>query len=176
MNLEKAIMKQSLLLFTIISLCAVTSCNSTRNVSYKSSEYKKEKKTAYKSSNKQADSVLREAKKYLGTPYKYGGTTKSGMDCSGLVINAYNAAGIQMPRISRDQANEGKEIKLKDVREGDLVFFNTSGSRISHVGIVEDVKNGEVFFIHSSSSKGVIVSSIEETYWSKRFVKAVRVL
>lgn len=81
-----------------------------------------------------------------------------------------------MPRISRDQAKEGKEVRLREVREGDLVFFKTSGSGISHVGIVENVENGVVFFIHSSSSKGVIISSLEETYWNKRFVKAVRVL
>ena len=119
---------------------------------------------------------MKEAYRYLGTPYKYGGTTKSGLDCSGLVINAFDAAGIKMPRISRDQAKQGKEIRLGEVKEGDLVFFKTSGSSISHVGIVEKVKNGEVFFIHSSTSKGVIVSSLEETYWNKRFVKATRVL
>ena len=81
-----------------------------------------------------------------------------------------------MPRISRDQAKEGKEIRLRDVQEGDLVFFKTSGSSISHVGIVENVKNGEIFFIHASTSKGVIISSLEEIYWNKRFVKATRVL
>lgn len=125
---------------------------------------------------KSKNSVVKEAYKYLGTPYKYGGTTKTGMDCSGLVINAYEVAGVNMPRISRDQASVGKEIRLKDVKEGDLIFFNTSGSNISHVGIVEKVQNGEVFFIHSSTSKGVIVSSLQETYWNKRFVKATRVL
>ncbi len=166
-----------------IGILSITACNSSRNVSYKSSDYKKKEvrdrtKTKTKSSSvaKEANSVLKEAYKYLGTPYKYGGTTKSGLDCSGLVINAYDAAGVKMPRMSRDQAKEGKEIRLRDAREGDLVFFNTSGSNISHVGIVEKVKNGEVFFIHSSTSKGVIVSSIEETYWNKRFVKATRVL
>ncbi len=166
-----------------ISIFSVTACNSSRTVSYKSSDYKKKEvrdrsKTKVKNHSvaKEANSVLKEAYKFMGAPYKYGGTTKSGLDCSGLVINAFDAAGIQMPRISRDQAKEGKEIRLRDVQEGDLVFFNTSGSNISHVGIVEKVKNGEVFFIHSSTSKGVIVSSIEETYWNKRFVKATRVL
>ncbi len=169
--------------FYILAFCvfSLTACNSSRNISYKSSDYKKREvrehtKTKSHSVAKEANSVLKEAYKYLGTPYKYGGTTKSGLDCSGLVINAYDAAGVKMPRMSRDQAKEGKEIRLRDVKEGDLVFFNTSGSNISHVGIVEKVKNGEIFFIHSSTSKGVIVSSLEETYWNKRFVKATRVL
>lgn len=160
---------------------SITACNSSRNISYKSSEYKKREvrersNSKSTSESKEAKSVLKEAYNYLGTPYKYGGTSKSGLDCSGLVINAFDAAGIKMPRISRDQANQGKEIRLREVKEGDLVFFNTSGSSISHVGIVEKVKNGEVFFIHSSTSKGVIVSSMQETYWNKRFVKATRVL
>ncbi len=164
-----------------IGIFSLTACNSTKNISYKSSEYnEKEVRDRTKSKSpktaKEANYVLKEAYKFLGTPYKYGGTTKSGLDCSGLVINAFDAVGYNMPRISRDQAKEGKEIRLRDVQEGDLVFFKTSGSGISHVGIVEKVKNGEIFFIHSSTSKGVIVSSLEETYWHKRFVKATRVL
>lgn len=167
-----------------IILISITACNSSKSVSYKSSEYKRKKeiikKKPERESNpkiaKEANSVLKEAYKFLGAPYKYGGTTSSGLDCSGLVINSFQAVGFQMPRISRDQADKGKEIKLREAKEGDLVFFSTSGSRINHVGIVEKVKNGEIFFIHSSTSKGVIVSSIEETYWNKRFVKATRVL
>lgn len=159
-----------------IGLFSLTACNSAKKISYNSSEYNKESSYKGPSGSKTVRSVLGEAKKFLGTPYKYGGTTKSGLDCSGLIINAFDVVGYHMPRISRDQANEGKEVRLRDVREGDLVFFKTSGSGISHVGIVERVKNGEIFFIHSSTSQGVIVSSMEETYWNKRFVKATRVL
>lgn len=177
-------MKLRRLCFIVFVLFLITACNSSKNISYKSSTYKRNKEVKppkpSKESNykiaKEANSVLKEAYKFLGTPYKYGGTTSSGLDCSGLVINAFDAIGFQMPRISRDQATQGKEVRLNDVKEGDLVFFSTSGSKINHVGIVENVKNGEVFFIHSSTSKGVIVSSIEETYWNKRFVKATRVL
>ena len=163
-----------LLVFTIILL---TSCSTSRNVRHRTSDYKKKTERTHRNSvTKTTNTVLKEAYKYLGTPYKFGGSTSSGMDCSGLVINAYDAAGIQMPRISREQANEGKEIRIREVQEGDLLFFNTSGKGISHVGIVEKIKNGEIFFIHSSTSKGVIISSMEESYWSKRFVKATRVL
>jgi len=166
---------KSRLLPVLLSIFFLTfSCKSTRNISYKSSEA--HKKTHSEKLDKEADSVLKKAKTFLGTPYRYGGTTRSGLDCSGLVINSFDAVGVQMPRISSDQAKEGKEIRLRDVKEGDLVFFKTSGSGINHVGIVEKVRNGEVFFIHSSTSQGVIISSLEETYWNRRFVKAVRVL
>jgi|SRR5690554_4177717 cell wall-associated NlpC family hydrolase len=175
----------------ILCLFLIVGCSPTRTVSYKSSDYhKKERlaktKTVSKSKAKKdtrrarvnsgANSVLDTAYGFLGTPYKYGGVTKSGLDCSGLVINAYHAAGIQMPRVSREQAKTGKEVRLRDVQQGDLVFFKTSGSSINHVGIVDKVIKGEVFFIHSSTSKGVIISSLEETYWNRRFVKATRVL
>lgn len=180
--------KYFLILFCLVFFVA---CNSTGHIAHQSHSHRQKSKSVpkakkeknspkYSSSSSygspQVSSVLNEAKRYLGTPYKYGGTTKSGLDCSGLVINAFDAVGMKMPRISRDQANEGKEIRLRDVQEGDLVFFNTSGSNISHVGIVETVRNGEIFFIHSSTSKGVIISSLEEIYWNRRFVKATRVL
>lgn len=160
----------------------ISSCKTSKPISYKSKnryEYstpKDREDVSYSSDSFAVSTLIREAKKFLGTPYKYGGTNSSGLDCSGLVINAFQAVGKQMPRKSSEQAATGKEISLREVKEGDLVFFNTSGSSINHVGIVERVKNGEIFFIHSSTSKGVIISSIEETYWRNRFVKATRIL
>ncbi len=121
-------------------------------------------------------SIIIAASQYLGTPYRFGGTDVKGMDCSGLVIRSFEAVEMSMPRISRDQASKGKQISLNDIKIGDLLFFNTSGSSISHVGIVESVKDGIVYFIHASTSKGVMVSSLAENYWSRRFVKATRML
>lgn len=160
----------------ILSLLLFSSCKTSKSVYYKSSAPQSQTSHSSYSASTNVKHLIKEAKKFLGVPYKYGGNSKSGLDCSGLVVNAFQAVGHQMPRISREQAKKGKEIRLKDVREGDLVFFKTSGSNINHVGIVEKVKNGEIFFIHSSTSQGVIISSIEETYWNKRFVKATRVL
>ncbi len=123
-----------------------------------------------------AKTLLSEAKSYLGTPYKFAGTTKQGMDCSGLVFTSYQKININLPRKSSDQAQQGKKIELENVIAGDLLFFNTSGKGISHVGLVESIKNGEVFFIHSSTSKGVMISSLSEKYWKERFVIAKRIL
>lgn len=120
--------------------------------------------------------LISEAKSYLGTPYKFAGTTKQGMDCSGLVFTSYQKININLPRKSAEQAQQGKKIELEDVVVGDLLFFNTSGKGISHVGLVESIKNGEVFFIHSSTSKGVMISSLNEKYWKERFVIAKRIL
>jgi cell wall-associated NlpC family hydrolase len=172
-------MKSRNIYFLLIGLLLIVSCHSSKRVTYKSSQPKTKvvkSDSNYANLKKEVSTVLKEAKKFLGTPYKYGGTTRSGLDCSGLVYNSFDAIGVKMPRMSREMAEKGKEIRLREVKEGDLVFFNTSGSSISHVGIVETVKNGEIFFIHSSTSKGVIISSLEETYWNKRFVKATRIL
>lgn len=164
--------KLTIVLFA--SFFVFESCGSIRRINkYKpNATYNR----SYKNLTEGAKMVLDEAYSFLGTPYKYGGVTSSGMDCSGLLLNAYKTVNIQLPRVSREQADFGKEIRLSRVEPGDALFFNTSGSRISHAGIVDRVENGEVFFIHASSSKGVMVSSLENSYWKKRFVKAVRFL
>ncbi|MBF0596352.1 C40 family peptidase [Faecalibacter rhinopitheci] len=146
-----------------------TNTNSNSNVVLRSS------KGSF--SSKDASSVLKTAKSFLGVPYKYGGINESGFDCSGLVFVSFDKLGLKLPRNSSQQATHGQEIKISEVRKGDLVFFNTSGSSISHVGIIENIENtGEIRFIHSSTSKGVIISSLDENYWKTRFVKAVRLL
>ena len=150
--------------------------NTTTKVAKTSKTKSEHKSNAYLSSS--VKTILKEAKSYEGTKYQYGGNTRSGIDCSGLVCNAYSEADIKLPRRSADMANEGKPVKLSEVKEGDLLFFATSGgSTISHVAIVHHINDaGEVFFIHSSSSKGVTISSLEETYWKNRFVKAKRIV
>lgn len=126
-----------------------------------------------------ADKIIAVAKKSLGLPYKVGGTTKKGYDCSGLVMTSFRKEGVSLPRASYQMAETGKEIKTKDVKPGDLIFFKTNKTKpnkISHVGLVTSNENGIISFIHSSSKKGVIISSLEEDYYKKAFSKAKRVL
>jgi len=125
-----------------------------------------------------ADRIVNTALTFSGTRYKYGGVTRKGMDCSGLVYVAFGEQDIALPRISYQMAEEGKPIKLKKVAKGDLLFFSTGkrSNRISHVGLVVEVDGDDIKFVHSTTSRGVIVSSLREGYWNHAFVKATRVL
>lgn len=122
--------------------------------------------------------IIEVARSFHGTPYKFGGTTSKGMDCSGLIYTAFKEEDIHLPRISRDMAAKGKKISLHEVTVGDLVFFKTDNRRnvINHVGLVVDVFPGKILFIHSSTSQGVIVSALDESYWNKAFVEARRII
>lgn len=123
------------------------------------------------------DNLINDAKSFEGTRYKFGGTTEKGMDCSGLIYAVFKKQDILMPRISRDMATKGVPVSLKEVINGDLVFFKTSKrNSINHVGLVVETKRGEIFFIHSTTSRGVIISSMEEAYWKKAFVEVRRII
>lgn len=124
-----------------------------------------------------ADNIITTAVDNLGVKYKYGGTTKSGFDCSGLVYSSFGKFDISLPRTSYGMAEFGKKIKDSEIQKGDLVFFITNGGRrINHVGIVTEVNNDEIKFVHASTKAGVIISSTKEPYYKKNYVKAARVL
>ncbi|MCD0478314.1 C40 family peptidase [Chryseobacterium sp. LC2016-29] len=171
-----------------IATTIIVSCGSSKNVS---SSKKTPSKTITKSENLRkldssfdgkisgsVKSLLKDAETYLGTPYKFGGNTSSGFDCSGFTVKVFQENNFSLPRRSADQADAGKSIDIKTVKPGDLLFFATSGgSRVSHVGIVHTIENdGEIKFIHASTSKGVIISSLNEKYWNKAYLHAQRVL
>ena len=122
--------------------------------------------------------LLKDAEKYLGAPYKYGGNTSSGFDCSGFTTKVFAENSYKLPRRSEEQASFGKKIDISKVKPGDLLFFATSGGKkVSHVGIVHNVRSsGEVQFIHASTSKGVIISSLNEKYWNNAYLHAQTVL
>ncbi len=119
-----------------------------------------------------ADAIIATAKKYLGTPYLWGGTTPAGFDCSGFTQYVFKAHGITLPRNSRQQYTVGTYVSKSNLKPGDLVFFDTEGNGISHLGIY--IGNNQ--FIHSSSSKGVVITSLSNTYWAPRYYGARRVL
>ena len=157
-----------------------TTYSKTRTITVESSEEKPKNKRETKkeaAKNLKAEQVIETAMTFSGVRYKFGGETKKGMDCSGLVFVSLAENDISFPRVSHQMANEGKKIKIKEVQKGDLLFFKTNkrGKNINHVGLVVEVEE-EIKFIHSTTSRGVIVSSLREGYWSSAFVKATRIL
>lgn len=127
--------------------------------------------------SKTIDGILSEAETYLGTPYRYGGTTRNGIDCSAFVLSVFGSAvGMNLPRVAAAQSQEGDRIEKTNLQKGDLVFFS-HGKRISHVGIVHDVdENGEVHFIHAATSRGVMISSLNDSYWGPRYRFGKRII
>lgn len=124
-----------------------------------------------------ADNIIQTATQNLGVRYRYGGTTKSGMDCSGLVMTSFQAHDISLPRTSFEMAEYGTKIRESETQKGDLIFFITNGGRrINHVGIVTEANDDEIKFIHASTKLGVIISSTKEPYYKKNYVKVARVL
>lgn len=126
-----------------------------------------------------ASQIVNNAMQFEGVRYRGGGTTKAGMDCSGMVYATFQIFDTTLPRSSHEMAKIGTEIKLSEVKKGDLLFFKNNRRRsiINHVGLVTEVTpEGEVKFIHSSTSSGVIVSSMNEAYHARTFVQASRVV
>ena len=115
--------------------------------------------------------AARHAQEMVGKPYRYGGTSPNGFDCSGLVQYSYLRAGISVPRTTRSQLKAGAAVSKNSLRAGDLVFFDQEGKKSSHVGIY--IGNGR--FVHApSSGKRVRINSLNERYWKKHFATARR--
>ncbi|MFL0353922.1 C40 family peptidase [Xanthomarina sp. GH4-25] len=171
--------------YLLILILTISACKSTKNT--KSNSRKSTKTTTItKSSNNHRNStdnstienIITTAEKYNGVRYKYGGTTKKGMDCSGLITTAYSSENISLPRTTGDLATTGNWVDVKEVQKGDLLFFATkkNSRSINHVGLVTEARSGYVEFIHSTTSKGVITSRLSEKYWYFAFVQARRIL
>ncbi|SHF87019.1 C40 family peptidase [Dysgonomonas macrotermitis] len=168
--------KVVLFLLLILTILATTSCGS-RKVLYNPSEVRDlSRKLNVPISNDDPNMPLYvESSFWLGTPYRYGGNSKSGTDCSGFVGQVFQKVyGKKLDRSSDGQAkNNVHKVGKGSLKTGDLVFFRTArkSKKIDHVGIF--LKDG--YFIHASTSKGVIVSSLDEEYYKRTWQKGGRV-
>lgn len=169
-------MKKKIYLLIFISALCI-SCSSKANIAASSKS-----KSAIEAEQQQIalqNAVIDYGMKFLKTPYRYGGTTARGFDCSGFTSYVYKNFGYLLERSSRNQAEQFPFVAKKDLTRGDLVFFEgrSRNGRVGHVGIVTENKgNGEFEFIHSSVNKGVIISSSTEPYYANRYLKAGRVI
>lgn len=168
---------KSIIIF--IALLLVVGCSGTpryRTGGQVKTEKKSNKQTAKIDPRLSTDDNIkfgRILQSYLGRPHVSHSNKKSGLDCSKFTRSAYkDFNGLRLPRTAAEQFKSGRKIRSKDMRYGDLVFYKTTGKKISHVGIY--VGNNQ--FIHVSSSKGVIVTNMKEKYWARRFVGARRVI
>ncbi|MCK8480505.1 C40 family peptidase [Psychroserpens algicola] len=168
------------IILLLILIIGFTSCKSSKRVVTKKSKTTTTKRPAAPTtvSSKEIKNIIDYAKTFEGTRYKYGGTTKRGMDCSGLVVTAFKKEHIVLPRTTADLSKRGEWIDVKDVQEGDLLFFATkkNSRKVNHVGIVTKTRPGHVEFIHSTTSRGVITSKLSERYWYLAYVQARRML
>lgn len=195
MHINNFIIKIYFLLVFIITL---TSCSSTsyieRNNSKDDSRYgysKNSNSINLAELNKNSSNIIEEFNKVVGTnsrkkiflyeladfintPYQYGGESKKGMDCSGFTQTVYkNSLSVRLPRTAREQFKVGEKIGSKsELKFGDLVYFDTSNIHFpGHVGIFLD----KDLFVHASYSRGVIISSLNNTYYANRYIGATRI-
>lgn len=167
-------------LFLFIGMIFLQSCflfkKSTKHITTSKTERQKQEVYTQRLGVKVNDDsnlkLMQACVSWLGVPYKFGGTTKQGVDCSGLVSSLYKEGyNKQIPRTTKEMFDKSKRVSEKDLKEGDLVFFNFDSKKVSHVGLYLN----ENKFIHASTKKGVIIGSLDDPYNKKYFIRGARV-
>lgn len=163
-------MYKSGLLLLLVSL--FVGCGSVPERKAASSSSVKQVSGKQYNSPKVGKRVVQAAQGVVGKPYRYGGASVKGFDCSGLVYFSYKKAGLKVPRTALSLYYNTKHIKKSELRKGDLVFFKLTRKKTSHVGIYA----GKNRFIHApSSGKKVMISKLSDPYWREHFVVAGRI-
>jgi probable lipoprotein NlpC len=168
----------------IVMLFLIASCAGSKKIS-SSRKYdpltKGERKATSKyekRTDQRVDTIIKTARSFTGTPYRWGGTSRAGMDCSGLLVTSFQSAGINLPRTTSEQIRVGHGIRLYELQPGDLVFFaakNRNPNKVTHVGMITEVRTKhDVRFIHASTKLGVTENNIYSSYYRKIFVEARR--
>ena len=148
----------------------LTGCASSAPASGPASETAAPPEPSSSPTERTAADLRRTAERWEGVPHEWGGTSRRGVDCSGLVQNLYrDVFGMQVPRTTAAQAETGRRVRRDDLRPGDLVFFRL-GRKKRHVGVY--LSDGE--FAHASASSGVTVSPLDRAYWNERWWQARR--
>lgn len=131
-----------------------------------------------KKKSKKIEKVISTAHTYLGVPYKYGGMSKSGIDCSALIYHCYRSIDVKLPRTAKEQSKIGSSKSWGSLRPGDIVYFKfkKKGEKWYHSGMITYVGKDDIKFIHASSSRGVVMSSLKSDYYRKSVKKFRRVI
>ncbi|WP_421892988.1 C40 family peptidase [Marinoscillum sp.] len=127
---------------------------------------------------KKIDRVIAEGRRYIGTPYRYGGMSKSGIDCSGLIYNCYKTIDVNLPRTAKDQSKIGSSKTWDSIRPGDIVYFKfkQKGEKWYHAGMITHAEKDDIRFVHASTRSGVIESSLLDSYYMNNVKKFRRVI
>lgn len=162
----------------LLGLFLLLSCRSSKRATIDSVYMASTENISTKKAKALRKSILHRAKKHIGAPYSYGSTGPHKFDCSGFTTYVFGKEGLSLPRTSGTQYKQGQVVKpISKLQPADLVFFNTSGSGVSHVGIVTEVmpKEDNFLFIHASSH-GVKVDEYQSSYYKPRYLGARRII